>query len=335
MKKGVRGVNLGGWLVLEKWITPSLFKDMEALDEYSFCLENGKKAGSKLKKHRESFITEKDFKRISEIGLNAVRIPVGYWIFGDEKPFIGATNNLDRAFSWAQKFNLGVVIDLHCAKGSQNGWDHSGKLGDMFWHQDRQNINQSLKVVQKLAKRYSKEPNLIGIELLNEPRWDVPMNILVDYYKRGYELVRTYCREDVAVICHDGFRPLEWQGIFPKDQFINLVLDLHLYQCFTEDDIKLNMVGHLEKTHNQWRNELATIQQSLPVIVGEWSLGINQMIFSGFSEDEEKLVLKSFGDAQIEEFNKTNGWFFWTYKTEDLPGWSLLSSVEQGILSPF
>ena len=26
----LRGVNLGGWLVLEKWITPSLFEGLEA-----------------------------------------------------------------------------------------------------------------------------------------------------------------------------------------------------------------------------------------------------------------------------------------------------------------
>ncbi len=26
----LRGVNLGGWLVLEKWITPSLFADLAA-----------------------------------------------------------------------------------------------------------------------------------------------------------------------------------------------------------------------------------------------------------------------------------------------------------------
>ena len=26
----LRGVNLGGWLVLEKWITPSLFEGLQA-----------------------------------------------------------------------------------------------------------------------------------------------------------------------------------------------------------------------------------------------------------------------------------------------------------------
>ena len=29
----LRGVNLGGWLVLEKWMTASLFDGLEATDE--------------------------------------------------------------------------------------------------------------------------------------------------------------------------------------------------------------------------------------------------------------------------------------------------------------
>ena len=28
----LRGVNLGGWLVLEKWMTPSLFEGLQATD---------------------------------------------------------------------------------------------------------------------------------------------------------------------------------------------------------------------------------------------------------------------------------------------------------------
>ena len=37
----LRGVNLGGWLVLEKWITPSLFEGLKATDETSYCVELG------------------------------------------------------------------------------------------------------------------------------------------------------------------------------------------------------------------------------------------------------------------------------------------------------
>lgn len=61
---------------------------------------------SNMQKHRKSFVTREDFRFLSERGINAVRIPVGWWIAQDPSPpapFIGGTlAALDRAFSWAQ-----------------------------------------------------------------------------------------------------------------------------------------------------------------------------------------------------------------------------------------
>ena len=37
----MRGVNLGGWLVLEKWMTPGLFAGINAVDEYTFMQTPG------------------------------------------------------------------------------------------------------------------------------------------------------------------------------------------------------------------------------------------------------------------------------------------------------
>lgn len=49
--KKLRGVNLGGWLVLEKWMTPSVFEGLEAVDETTYCVELGGRAEQALKKH--------------------------------------------------------------------------------------------------------------------------------------------------------------------------------------------------------------------------------------------------------------------------------------------
>ena len=59
-----------------------------------------------LQEHRNTYITEEDFRFMSSNGLNAVRIPVGWWIAFDPnppKPFVGGSlPALDNAFSWAQ-----------------------------------------------------------------------------------------------------------------------------------------------------------------------------------------------------------------------------------------
>ncbi|XP_024639779.2 probable glucan 1,3-beta-glucosidase A [Medicago truncatula] len=54
-----------------------------------FQITNGygpTKAAQVMKDHWSSFIVEDDFKFIARNGLNAVRIPVGWWIASDPTP---------------------------------------------------------------------------------------------------------------------------------------------------------------------------------------------------------------------------------------------------------
>jgi glucan 1,3-beta-glucosidase len=69
-KRAVIGTNLGGWMVLEPWITPSLFyqflgKEYNAsapnigMDSYTFCEALGPEKGNKwMKAHWETFLNE-------------------------------------------------------------------------------------------------------------------------------------------------------------------------------------------------------------------------------------------------------------------------------------
>src|SRR5580704_15158218 len=47
----LRGVNLGGWLVLEKWMVPTVYRDSDAPDEYGLCLALGDQAKARLDGH--------------------------------------------------------------------------------------------------------------------------------------------------------------------------------------------------------------------------------------------------------------------------------------------
>ena len=116
----VRGVNLGGWFVLEPWITPKLFSDTgreDIVDEYTFTQKLGKQEASRrLESHWASWITEADFKEIASVGLNHVRIPVGYWALAprDKDPYVqGQIPYLDKAVQWARNAGLKVMLDIH------------------------------------------------------------------------------------------------------------------------------------------------------------------------------------------------------------------------------
>jgi glucan 1,3-beta-glucosidase len=76
-------------------------------------------AEARLSEHWASFITENDFSRIAQAGLNHVRIPVGYWAAApvDDEPYVyGQLEYLDMAVEWARANNLKVIVDLHGGK---------------------------------------------------------------------------------------------------------------------------------------------------------------------------------------------------------------------------
>jgi glucan 1,3-beta-glucosidase len=113
----IRGVNIGGWLVLEPWITPSIFQAYggNIVDEYTLTQQAGN-AESVLQSHWASWATQGDFQKIAGAGMNLVRIPVGYWAFQkyDGDPYIqGAAEYLDQAIGWAADAGLNVWVDLH------------------------------------------------------------------------------------------------------------------------------------------------------------------------------------------------------------------------------
>ena len=130
----IKGVNLGNWLVLEKWMSPALFEGTTAEDEYYLPRQLSKEVyEARIKVHRAEYISERDFVAIKAMGMEAVRIPVPYFIFGDREPFIGCVEELDKAFNWAEKYGLQILIDLHTAPEGQNGFDNGGICGVCKW----------------------------------------------------------------------------------------------------------------------------------------------------------------------------------------------------------
>jgi len=206
---------------------------------------------------------------------------------------------------------------LHTAPGSQNGSDNSGRIGEINWHKSEVNISQTLQVLEIIAKQYGHHEQVIGIELLNEPHWDVPLSTLRNFYKKGYEKVRANAAEHVAVLMHDGFRPKEWKHFFINNDFKNVFLDIHFYQCFGDWDIKLNMEEHLYKTKVEWKELIKEIQKYVPILAGEWSAGLDPQSLIGLNEQEQNDAKKEYITAQIEVFKYASGYFFWNYKVEN------------------
>lgn len=131
-------------------------------------------------------------------GLNAVRIPIGYWtvdVRPDEPYVTGQYPYLIQAVQLSSEFGFQVMIDLHGAPGSQNGQDNSGLIGPVFFPSNSSNSDRSLDVLRNLTEEFSQDVYggaVTAIELLNEPRLDddsFPMKQLKEFYDKGVEVV--------------------------------------------------------------------------------------------------------------------------------------------------
>ena len=132
----LRGVNLGNWLVLEQWMGASPLSVATCEDERGLIDEMPSgELELALEMHRRSYITEKDFAWLARVGVNLVRIPVPYFIWGTAN-HLPCIEHLDNAFAWAERQGLKVLIDLHTVPLSQNGFDNGGYLALCAWAQD-------------------------------------------------------------------------------------------------------------------------------------------------------------------------------------------------------
>ncbi len=295
----VKGVNLGNWLVLEKWMNPALFAGTDAEDEYWLPRRLDPAVyEARIRMHRSEYITERDFVTISSWGFNTVRIPVPYFIFGDRKPFIGCIEELDRAFAWAEKYGIKILIDLHSVPDSQNGSDNGGLSGVCKWAQEPEEVSFVLDLLEKLAERYGHRPGLWGIQPLNEPATPeiyklfdfehrypavdpkmaegnapVSWEFLYQFYRDAYERMRSHLAEDKVILFHDGFDIHHWKDFFANADLKNVALDTHQYLMMAEMfGCERTVDGYLQYIREHYAKDMEEVQQYVDVYCGEWCL---------------------------------------------------------------
>lgn len=351
----IKGVNLGNWLVLEKWMSPDLFDGTTAEDETSLCQQLDRQAKQeRFRTHRNAYITERDFAYLAGLGIDAVRIPVPYFVFGECEPFVGCIEYVDRAFRWAAAHGLKIMLDLHTVPGSQNGFDNGGLCGVCRWHRNSDDVEFVLDLLERLTSRYRGHPAFWAIEVLNEPISDalwttldipnrypaadpeeaadsepVPTAFLETFYRDAYGRIRQ-ADPSVTIVFHDGFRLAEWGSFFADAGFTNYLLDTHLYlMAHTwisgEDDLD----GYLRYIDREFRPALAAARS--PLIVGEWCVNTSAERVSSMDVDSRKDYYRRLADAQLSAWSPTVGWFYWSYKLQvegnGLDGWDFGKAV--------
>ncbi|MFZ1458520.1 MAG: cellulase family glycosylhydrolase [Candidatus Saccharimonadales bacterium] len=322
MRKALQGINLGGWLVVERWI-PGAFDGVNGPAEIDIVRELGVEAARKrLTKHRETFITEKDFRWIKRQGFDFVRLPVGYWLFEETSDFIDGEIYIRRAFEWATKHHLGIILDFHGLQGSQNGKDHSGQVGKMRLYRG-DNQNSALKTLEYMARTYGQEPALIGLEVINEPKARFCLWRLLRYYDRAYAVIGSHLRSEVKIIISDAFQPLKVARKLSKRPYRDrLVLDVHLYQIYSWRDRQRSFDRHVAIADESWWDLIDRVQRYLPVLVGEWSAALPPQAYHDGDGSESERVARYYQTQQRTFDDGAWAHAYWTYKAPHCGVWS-------------
>ncbi|KAH9959615.1 glycoside hydrolase superfamily [Russula dissimulans] len=297
-------------------------------------------------------------------------MPIGYWSVPSNvsvSPYIpGVWPYIQRAVAWAREYGLHTVIDLHGAPGLQNGYDNSGqRTGSPQWALDPANVDATLGIIQVVASQLG--PQVDAIELLNKvagfygSAWDTAVR---GYWKNGFEVVRQSAGDDVVVVIGDAFEGIDnWQGFFPDAQHNRVMMDYHVYQIISNEELSRSQDQHIQFVCQNILPNLADFASgNMWTVSGEWwsttitdcavwlngrgtgarwdgSIGGGGPAsgscdgFTGdyttFSQDYIAF-LRKYWEVQVELGEAVQGWIYWTWKTESAGEWGYQKGLEGG-----
>ncbi|PSS05560.1 hypothetical protein PHLCEN_2v3730 [Hermanssonia centrifuga] len=264
----ISGVNLGGLFVLEPFITPSLFQAYPgSVDEWTLstqiALANANGSNSQnltqvMENHYSTFITEQDIAQIAGAGLSWIRMPIPFWAIetwadvGQDtpggpavaEPFLAKVcwTYILKVLQWARKYGLRVELDLHTVPGSQNGYNHSGKLGQINWLNGVMgvaNAERTLDYIRAITEFIS-QPEYVDLipmfGIVNEALLTtIGKDQLSSFYLQAYNTIRGITGigqgNGPYMVIHDGFTGLaQWANFMPGSD--RIALDTHPYFAF-------------------------------------------------------------------------------------------------------
>ncbi|KAG6897055.1 hypothetical protein C0992_004464, partial [Termitomyces sp. T32_za158] len=362
------------------WITPSVFEDTgndAVIDEYTMGQLLGQETALKiLQQHWDTWITEDDFVAIKTAGLNHVRIPLGYWSVPltssdtngstSVAPYTpGAWPYLLKGLSWANKHSINVILDIHGAPGSQNGYDNSGqRISDPVWALNPANVSRTIDTLRFIVENLGGSVSVI--ELLNEPagfRGDNWAQTIRQFWSDGYDAVRQAGGAGIKVMIGDAFLGVEsWSDFLTYPRAQGVIMDNHEYQIFSDPELDRSMDEHIEFACT-YAKSLFTYQSSnIWTIIGEWSTAMTDCAqwlngrgvgarwdgtlsstnsqyhgsctnytgsYQGFS-DSYKSFLRKYWEVQVGIGENITGWVYWTWKAENADEWSYQMGLQGG-----
>jgi len=216
------------------------------------------------------------------------------------------------------KKRLEAAVGFAWRAGSQNGWDHSGRSGPINWPKDPQTSRRRCACSNSFAQKYGKHPALHGIELLNEPHWDVPLEILQQILPGCLcSSAQNHLDPNVAVVFHDSFRPLAWKKIHAGagvQQCDSGHASLSMLWRPGQNPHRAGTASVFHQPQGRARRDAA---RGTATIVGEWSLSLPGKAMLGLSPLQVTSVTRAYADTQLLNYEGRVAGFFLELQTPE------------------
>ena len=302
----LKGLNLGGWFIMEKWMCPLDSGSMP--DTYSVITNLDHRFGvaseqSLIRTYQTNWITTADLDNITNASFNCVRVPV-WW--GNFYSITNTTSSgwrpdafavLDWLVTNCASRNLYVIIDLHGVVGGQSTSDSTGQQNQNRYWTSSTDQSETAYLWTQIAAHYKGNSAVAGYDLINEPfgNHDTTTNVVWPAYTNLYATVRAADASHI-IIMEGTFGSWNWSMLPAPSVYgwTNVVYSMHEYQwggtvaqCEAGSD---NQVTDFNN-HKSW---------NVPDYIGEWNdMGNGAACY----------------DYSINDYNTAGmSWTMWAYK---------------------
>lgn len=347
----IRGVNLGGLFIVEPWMMNDEWNSMGCggtKSEFDCVLKLGQAgANAAFDTHWAKWIKQDDITQIKSLGLNTIRIPVGYWMMeslidSSEHFPRGGFKYLEMVCGWAKAAGIYVIIDLHGAPGAQDPLQpFTGQNAPTSGFYGDYNYERAYKFLEWITNIIHTNPNFWStgtVQLVNEPERPSPSSLVQTYYHTAFTRIRAVeaklgtARADFV---HIQMMNNKWGAGDPNanlpDKYFAFYDDHHYVKwsnVATNRDAYMSHSCHDDRSGNT------------PVVTGEWSLSVNDDVEWGsmsITAGDAVAWYRKWWGAQVLSYEKIYGWIFWNWKVNWINNrndwrWGYQAAVAAGVI---
>lgn len=249
----LNGINLGGWLIMEEWMSPvASFPDAAYSDIIDTLTSRFGEYRTKelIKSYENNFITDIDFYIIESLGFNCVRIPFWYRNFTDAQGNVELDSEGFKRLDWAleqcKEHGIYAILDMHGCPGGQSMNHSTGVTAKNELYTSEKNLKIMENVWTAIAGRYRNNNCVAAYDIMNEPQnngnyagsnaWKPESAEAVAHTNSVYDrMIRAIRKVDEKhTITVEGIWTIDVLPDPAEYDWTNMLYQLHIYDTTTD-----------------------------------------------------------------------------------------------------